>query len=308
MHSSLFRSLIFILLFFGSSSTSAEIITLQNGDTLHAVVKKKTDTQVYIEHENLGAFAIIREDIASINYEEKALPGKQVSSTPFVDKGLFYSGFFRNWKRSLEVGLNGAAGVSDNSKFRSALELRYEDYKKRWHFSMFYLLTEENKETEENRLTANLIRDWLLPNTKWFYFSKFGYDWDRFKDWDYRTRTSSGPGYEFVNNEKLKILSRFGPSIYHTVGRDSNTTVIEADFGVEMMWKIRDKHTLGLTNDFYPSISDKGNYRNVTTLDWKIDLNYYRDLGVKFGVYNELDSTEMERYDLKYNISLVLGL
>ena len=173
---------------------------------------------------------------------------------------------------------------------------------------MFYLLTEENKATAENRLTANLNRDWLLPNTKWFYYSKIGYDWDRFKDWDYRIRTSGGPGYEFVNNEKLKILGRFGPSTYHTVGDENNTTVMEADFGVEMMWKIRDKHTLGLINDFYPSISDKGNYRNVTNLDWKMDLNFHRDLSVKFGVYNELDSTEDERYDFKYNISLVIGL
>ena len=308
MYSSLFRYLVFILLFFVSSSISAEIITLQNGDTLHAIVKKKTDTQFYIEHVNLGTFTIQREDIASVNYEEKAVPGEKATITPYVDKGLFYSGFFRNWKRSLEVGLNGASGVSDNSKFRTLYEMRYEDYKRRWHYSMFFLLTEENKETEENRLTANLNRDWLFPNTKWFYYSKIGYDWDRFKDWDYRIRTSGGPGYEFVNNEKLKILSRFGPSTYHTVGDENNTTVIEADFGVEMMWKIRDKHTLGLINDFYPSISNKGNYRNVTNLDWKMDLNFHRDLSVKFGVYNELDSTEKERYDFKYNISLVIGL
>ncbi len=96
--------------------------------------------------------------------------------------------------------------------------------------------------------------------------------------------------------------------MYHTVGDDSNTTVFEALFGVEMMWKIRDKHMLGFTNSLYPSISNKGNYRNVTSLDWMIDLNYYRDLGVKFGLYNEHDSSEGEINDFKYNISIVIGL
>ncbi len=176
MYSCLFRSLVFNLLFFSSFSISAAIITLQNGDRLHAIVKKKTDTELHIENVNLGTFAIPYENIVTINYEGKAVPGKNSAVTPFVDKGLFYSGFFRNWKRTLEVGINGAAGVSDNSKFRSAFEMRYKDYKDRWHFSMFYLLTEENKETEENRLTANLIRDWLIPDSKWFYFSKLGYD------------------------------------------------------------------------------------------------------------------------------------
>ncbi|MDR4505110.1 MAG: DUF481 domain-containing protein [Candidatus Scalindua sp.] len=308
MNSSLFRFLIFIILFLSPISLSAEIITLQNGDTLHAIVTKRTDKELYIKHTNLGSFTILWEHIASINYEGKTAPGEKVTAIPHVDKGLFYSRLFRNWKRSLEVGLNGAVGVSNNSKFRSLYEMRYKDHKRRWHFSMFYLLTEENSEVEENRLTANLIRDWLLPNSKWFYFSKFGYDWDRFKDWDYRTRSSAGLGYEFIKKDNLKLLSRFGPSTYHTEGDENDTTVIEADLGVEMMWKIRDKHTLGFTNDFYPSLSNKGEYRNVTTLDWKFDLNHYRNMGVKFGLYNELDSSEDERYDFKYSISLVLGL
>ncbi len=308
MHRSLFRCFIFLLLLLSPFSTSADIITLQNGDLLHAVVKEKTDRQIYIEHVNLGTFSIPLENIVSINYEGETVSDKKIAVTPPADKGLFYTGFFRNWKRTLEVGLNGAVGVSDNSKFRSVFEMKYEDSKVRWLYSMFYLLTEEDKETEENRLTANLIRDWLVPDSKWFYFSKVGYDWDRFKDWDYRIRSAGGLGYEFIKNEKLKILSRFGPSTYHTVGDENDTTVIEANFGLEMLWKIRGNHTLGIKNDLYPSISNKGEYRNVSTLDWKIDLSYYRDLGVKFGLYNEFDSTEDDQYDLKYSISLILGL
>ncbi len=96
--------------------------------------------------------------------------------------------------------------------------------------------------------------------------------------------------------------------MFHTEGDENDTTVIEALFGLEMMWKIRENHALGFTNALYPNISNKGKYRDVTTLDWKIDLHYYRDLGVKFGLYNEFDSSEDEQYDLKYSFSLVLGL
>jgi putative salt-induced outer membrane protein YdiY len=186
--------------------------------------------------------------------------------------------------------------------------MKYEDNKDRWNYLMFYLLSEKDNETSENRFTANLIRDWLIPDSKWFYFSKLGYDWDEFKDWDYRIRSAGGIGYELVKNEKLTVRSRCGPAMFHTEGGENDTTVIEMLFGLEMMWKIRDKHTLDFTNSLFPSISNKGEYRNVTILDWKVDLNYYRDLGVIFGLFNEYDSSEEESYDLRYNISLVLGL
>ncbi|MCP5004946.1 MAG: DUF481 domain-containing protein [Planctomycetes bacterium] len=308
MYAYLTRCLIFLLLLLYSFSTLAEVITLQNGDRLHAIVKKRTKTQLFVEHVNLGTFTILRENISSLKYDDETVADKKAAISPLVDNGLFGLGFFQNWKRTLEMGLNGAAGVSDNSKFRSALKMKYEDNKDRWNYSMFYLLSEEDKETSENRLSANLIRDWLLMDSKWFCFSKVGYDWDRFKDWDYRIRSAGGIGYEFVKKEKLMILSRFGPGIFHTDGDDNDTTVIEMLFGLEMMWKVWDKHTLELANSLYPSISNRGKYRNVTTLDWKIDLHHYRDLGVTFGLYNEIDSSEEDQYDLKYNISLVLGL
>ncbi len=73
MHNHLFGYIsVFILLC--SVSTSAEIITLKNGDSIHAVVKDETDSQLTVEHQSLGTLSILREQIVSINHNQEVLP------------------------------------------------------------------------------------------------------------------------------------------------------------------------------------------------------------------------------------------
>ncbi len=70
MHNHFFGYVLIVILLC-SVSASAEIITLKNGDSIHAVVKDETDSQLTVEHQSLGTLSILLEQIVSINHKQE---------------------------------------------------------------------------------------------------------------------------------------------------------------------------------------------------------------------------------------------
>jgi len=304
MHNHLFGYIpVFILLC--SVTASAEIITLKNGDTIHVVVKDETNSQLTVEHKSLGTLSILREQIVSINHKQEDLPEDKVTATHTADKGMFNTGWLKDWERHLEIGLNGSAGVTQDETLRIGLGLQYEDDKDRWHVNTIYNLDRAEHETTENKMYTSLTKDWLLKDSKWFYFSFSGFDWDKFKDWDYRLSTYGGKGYQFIKNEKWELLGRLGLGAKQEFGTEiSSETTIEAPLGFTIKRNIKDKRSITCTNLFFPILTNVGEYRNVSTLNWNIKFDYYRGFGLKIGIRNEYDTTETSRNDLDYHASI----
>ena len=64
------------------------------------------------------------------------------------------------------------------------------------------------------------------------------------------------------------------------------------------------------SNTYYPSLNDR-DYRNLTSLDWILDLNSFVGVALKLGVTNEYDSTvhdDTDPNDFKYTVSLAWKL
>ena len=64
-------------------------------------------------------------------------------------------------------------------------------------------------------------------------------------------------------------------------------------------------------NSFYPNVRQTGEFRNLTAVDWTLDLDKKAGFGLKIGLSNEFDSLAEEgvdRYDFKYTGSLVWKL
>jgi putative salt-induced outer membrane protein YdiY len=304
MHNHLFGYIsVFILLC--SVTASAEIIALKNGDSIHVVVKDETDSQLTVEHQSLGTLSILREQIVSINHKQEDLPEDKVTAIPTADRGMFNTGLLTGWERSIEMGLDGSAGVSQSETLRLGLELKYEDDKDRWRSNTIFYLDRSEHETSEQKTITDLTKDWLLKDSKWFYYSHSGFDWDKFKDWDYRIRQYGGIGYQFIKNEKWDVLGRLGLGATHTIGTEiSDETTAEAPVGFAIKRNIKDKHTMECRNIFFPSLTNVGEHRNVTDVNWDIKFDYLRGFGLKVGVYNEYDSTETSKNDLDYYASL----
>lgn len=294
---------VFFFILFCSVTSSAEIIKLKNGDSLHISVIYKSDSHLTVRHASLGRLYILREEIASIHQELEDLPVDK--STLTADKGMFHTGLLKGWERRLEIGLDGSAGSSQNETFRSTINLKYADDKSRWHSETLYYMSADDNETSDNKAYTNLMKDWLIKDSKWFYFSFSGIDWDEFKDWDYRVRQFAGPGYQLIKNEKWDVIGRLGLGVKHVMGDDiNNETTMEALIGIAVTRNIKDRHRIECSNTLFPSLTDKGEYRNVSNLNWYIKFDYVRGFGLKAGLRNEYDSTLTSKNDADYYVSL----
>ena len=293
---------VFFFVLFCSVTASAEIITLKNGDSLQISIIYKSDSHLTVRHASLGRLYILREEIVSISQELEDSSLADLSA----DRGMLNTGWLAGWERRLEIGLDGSAGNSQNETFRSAINLKYEDDKSRWHSETLYYVSADDNETSENKAYSNLMMDWLIKDSKLFYFSFSGIDWDEFKDWDFRFRQAAGPGYQFVKTDKWDALGRLGLGVKHVMGDDINDeTTMEALIGIAVTRNIKDRHRIECSNTIFPSLTDKGEYRNVSNLNWYIKFDYVRGFGLKLGLRNEYDSILTSKNDADYYVSLI---
>ena len=283
------------------------IIKLSNGDQIHGSITHQNDKIVTIEHSSLGTLEIKRDQIATIlTIRNEPMPAELLPQEP-ADNGLFGSGFLADWKRDFEFGLNGAKGVSENLNIRAAFVSTYKDEEDRWNYEMLYLNSQSDNITSQSRAQVILNKDWLIPESKWFYFANGRFDWDEFKDWNYRISAFVGPGYEFIDTDEWYLRGRAGIGGNQTFG-DTERFTLEALAGLETGWHITDQQFIEFKTTFYPGLSNLGEYRNITTLDWIHDLDYYRGLAVKLGIYNEYDSQQRQGNDFRYFATIVWGL
>ena len=297
------KCLLIMIILIPSMSYSA-IINLNNGDTLNVFIKKQTKDTLIVEHDSLGSLSIKKDKIANLQsldlqtIEEGG--DEEVADNQAKDEGLFGTGLLVDWKRNIDVGLNGASGSSNNTSFRIGISSFFEDDEDRWDFKTVYLYKQEDHETTDNYLKVDLIKDWLVKESPWFYFASAGFDMDEFKDWDYRFRLAAGPGYQLIKNKQFELAARIGLNGVYEIIEPNNNLDMEGLIGFNLLWNRSEKHSLKIINIFYPSLVEQGEYRNVTSLEWTHKLDYYKGMAVKLGFNNEYDTKETDKNDLKY--------
>lgn len=229
-----------------------------------------------------------------------------------VNDGFMGTGWFKDWDSSIEIGLKGSKGSSVNSNFRTAFNARYEDTQHRWDFKTFYLVDSKEKKANENQVNATLVKDWFFPETRWFAFASATYDWDEFKDWDHRLQIAAGPGYQFIKTKEWEFSGRIGGTGVFEFGKTvggikEDTSNFDALIGADLIWYINAMQRFSFSNYVYTGITDPGEYRNLTTIDWTHDISWFEGLAIKFGIRNEYDTSESTKNEFKYNFSLLWG-
>jgi hypothetical protein len=128
-----------------------------------------------------------------------------------------------------------------------------------------------------------------------------------FKDYDYRINGNGGIGYTFIDNDKWQFIGRTGLGAYQTFGGERQEFTPEGLLGVEGRWTISEFQEISASNTLYPNLSTMSEYRNVTTLDWTLDLNTLAGVALKVGLYNEYDASaedDVDENDFRYTVSL----
>ena len=299
--------LLALCLFF-TNLTLADSVTLQNGDVLNGTIIEQNDQSLKLEHPTLGTLVILKSNIQPVTPAESVT---EVEEDP-ADDGLLGTGFLEGWNRSLAIGLKGSEGNTENNSFHVDLNFDFTSDEQRKKFNLDYDRKTEDGEETENDLLTQMDNDYLMPGSPWFWYHRERIEWDKFEDWDYRAGGYIGPGYDFIDRATLKVRGRLGLGGNQTWGGEDDGFSPEMLIGAESNWLISDIQSLSLSNSLYPNLEDIGEYRNITRLDWKLKLSeLHRGVALKFGIINEYESIapdDTENNDLKYNLSLDIGL
>jgi putative salt-induced outer membrane protein YdiY len=227
-----------------------------------------------------------------------------LTSTPLFAEGEV-------WKNEIEAGLNGATGNSESTSIHLGYSGKYKDEDHGWKLISAYDKAKSDGEISRNQFVADLLKDWYWNSSPWFAFTQGRYDWDEFKDWDYRLSGSGGIGYEFIHNDSWYLVGRIGLGGNKIYGDIEEEFTQEATLGLDAAWTISERESVDFKTTFYPSLEEDGEYRNITAFNWKMVMFEQGSLAMKIGMLNEYDSQAApgtEKSDFKYNLSLVWGL
>ncbi len=214
------------------------------------------------------------------------------------------------WKQAVEAGLNGSSGNSDSMSLHLGYTATRKDDEDGWKFASAYDKAESDGVESRNQFFADLQKDWFWSGSPWFAFAQSRYDWDDFKDWDSRLSATGGAGYEFIKNDEWYLAGRFGLGGNKTYGDANEEFTSEAMLALDGVWTISDREVFDFNTTFYPNLEESGEYRNITSVNWKMKMSETGNLAMKIGLINEYDSLAAEgtdKNDFKYNISLAWG-
>lgn len=295
---------------FAQAAPAAQI-QLSNGDLINADVTAQSEATVTIEHPVLGEIEIPRGEITAIRFAEDEVASLAGDATDGVDDGLLGTGWLTDWERRFEFGLTGSAGKADDLDITAGFTADYEDGSKRWTHKTGYFQKESDGERTDNSFYSSLQRDWLDPDSPWFQFAGGRFDWDEFKDWDYRVAANAGVGYEFIDSARLRVRGRAGLGANQTFGDDREEFTPEASVGADIEWQISERQSFSFVNTLHPNLKESGEFRNLTSIDWVYDIERDAGIGLKVGLTNEYDSLagdDADRNDFKYMGSLIWDL
>lgn len=287
------RCLIAILtLLPATAPAETETVELVNGDKITGEVVERTDQAIVLQHDVFGRVEI---------------PLAELKPPDPPNPGLFGTSFLFDWTRTFSLGFSGQKGNSNTTDVTAALDADSENEHRRWAFDARYNLSISESETTSNNGMTALARDWLIPDSRFFGFTRGRFDYDQFRTWTFRLQGDAGVGYTFVDRETFSLRGRTGPSVAQEWKEDQFR--MEWLAGPEIVWRLAPSQKVTASNFFFYSFTPSGEFRNLSDLHWKWTLTEHPTMSLKAGVENEYQSDVAagnKKNDLKYYTSVGL--
>ena len=214
------------------------------------------------------------------------------------------------WDGSVEFGLSGSSGNSDSRNIRTGFDLSRETQRTNWDLDLVYNKNQANGEETQNNALLGSNWDFKMRNPRWTWFTKFGLEYDEFKNFDLRLSANTGLGYLLVDTDKTQFRPRFGAGISREFGGVDEDVLPEAVFGFDFSRQISSRQQFKATVDYFPAWEDFSNYRLLTDISWELVLDDVNNLSLKVGVIDRYDSTPngAEANDVDYAVLLLWSL
>jgi putative salt-induced outer membrane protein YdiY len=280
-----------------------DVVYLHSGDTLTGTIVERTDDFVRITHPDLGEMTIDSSRIEHVLLADAPLDTDDASADPLPAMADTEDGGEASlWKNSFSLGLSGSFGNTDTQSLNAQVNSTRETETTRLLLDAAYYFGSSNGDRDENRLTAGARHDWLVPNSKWFYFAEGRFDYDEFQSWEYRLSGFGGAGYELIKEEDRQLRLRAGLGLTKEFNSPNDDIRPEALFGVEYKHQLSDRQELALKSTIYPDLDDTGEFRTTSEASWSLLIDEKMGMSVNAGVFHEYQSkvgTGVDKNDLK---------
>lgn len=308
-------------------------IELTSGDVLLGRIAEESDEQIVLEHPLLGRIELPRARIAEVipaaNVgQEPDAPGERradfsehdaneapadeatTDEAPANEEPRSLLAELRElldgWKLQLALGFSDRASNVRSFSVHTRLNANYADSEDRWRINAAYHRSTTDSRTTRNDIRLFLQKDWLLPESSWFFFGQGDYHYDTIKSWDHRLGLHGGVGYDL--NELLGVDARLrgGLGFTREFGGVDPKTRPESLLATEFNLQLTEVHSVAGSVQFMPSIDGSGYYRVTTDGNWDIKLT--EELSLRFGVQHEYDNAVpagFEKHDRRLTGSLV---
>jgi putative salt-induced outer membrane protein len=303
-----------VCLSFVASFVTADQVTLKNGDHLTGTIASADTTNLNLKTEYVGDLVIKWDAVQSIASDQplyvtpktgKSIMGKVTSNEGKLQVATSDRGkveldkdaiktvrseseqhAYGSWGGFLDSGLSLSRGNADTSNFTlGATATRLTDKTKAGaYINSIYSTGTTNgiTLTTASAIHAGLRFDYNLSDNS-FAFAFTDFDHDRFQQLDLRNVIGGGLGYHLIKTEATNLDlfggGSFNQEYFSTLTRRSG----EALLGESLDHKLSSAFSIKERIEFYPDLSDLGQYRVVfdtaaitklsKVLSWQVDAS-----------------------------------
>jgi putative salt-induced outer membrane protein YdiY len=290
-----------------SAAARAEEVVLTTGEVLKGKVAERTDATVVLEHPVLGRLEIPASGVKEVRPDTPPPPPAPKPPVPRAERAP------DSWKFQIEAGLNGTSGNTHTQDLHAGFLGKQEEPESAWKADARFDEGKVDGDLVKSHFSSGLRRDWLPKNTKWFYFGEGRYERDQFTPWDQRATLAAGMGYRWIETESLNTKLRFGAAGTKEWGSGDESEHVRPEglLGVDLTWKPWHGHEITAASTYYPDLTDRPEYRLVSSVGWNIRLDEPAGISLRFAVEHEMDThreAPFKKQDTRYLMLFIFDL
>ncbi|MHC4752981.1 MAG: DUF481 domain-containing protein [Planctomycetota bacterium] len=270
-------------------------VELAGGDTIEGKLVERSDYAIILEHSNLGRIEIPRHRIDSLKIKEPEFVRKEEETgwfDPELRKLAAKTSRLKEegWRSSFDISLDSSSGNTDEQAARFGLHTKRKLIDRRMALDLSYYRKVSENEVTDNKFTLGLVRDWLDPESVWFWFVQGRFDHDEFESWEQRINAQAGPGYHLINSSDINLDLRLGLGPRREWGSENNDIKAEGLIGADFIWDITEKQKCIFTPYFFPVVGDLDDYRARVSGEWRFLFDKDMNLSFLVGTLYEYTS------------------
>lgn len=280
------------------------VVVMENGEEIRARLVYDPQTGQRLSAGAAGATPLAIERLVAIRTLDAPSPAEvELAARRAAQENI--------WSGQLQLGLSGNSGNSDSRTINLGGKAQRETENERLFLSLLInkAKQEEEETSDETIASARLEHD---ISERFFLFAQTEAEHDEFENIDFRSTTSVGPGYFFIQEPGQELKGRLGLG-YEYIDPVTGDATSEAvmTLGYDYLVDVRDWFRFTHVLTLIPQITDSPaeNYRIDSTLgleaplggatsNWSLLAQYRHE-------YNHSPEPGTEDLDTSYLLSLI---